>query len=64
MSSGRQQQLAARRATLLARSARLRSEVARHGAHLGDRLSLVDRGLNLARAATERPLLMGMAGLL
>ena len=64
MMSGRRQQLADRRATLLARSGRLRAKLAQHGLRIGDRLSLVDRGLQFAKAATERPLLMSAAGVL
>ncbi len=64
MMNSRRQQLADQRATLLARSGRLRAELAQHGTRIGDRLSLVDRGLQLAKAATERPLLMSAAGLL
>ena len=60
--NGRRQQLADRRATLLARSGRLRAELAQHGLRIGDRLSLVDRGLQFAKAATERPLLVSAAG--
>jgi hypothetical protein len=60
----RRQQLALRHAVLLARSAALRTELAQYGAQIGAHLSLVDRGLKFAKAATERPILMTAAGLL
>lgn len=61
----RSEQLARRRAELVARSARLRGEIALDGARIGSRLGAVDRGLSLLRAATRQPLLLAAgAGLL
>ena len=62
---GRIEQLARRRAGLVARSARLRGELAIDGARIGSRLGLVDRGIALVRAAAGQPLLLAAgAGLL
>jgi hypothetical protein len=61
----RREQLARRRAELIARSARLRAELAVEGARIGDRFGLVDRGITLMRAVTRQPLLLAAgAGLL
>jgi hypothetical protein len=61
----RSKQLARRRAELVARSARLRGNLAIDGARISSRLGLVDRGIALARAATRQPLLLAAgAGLL
>jgi hypothetical protein len=59
----RVQQLAQRRAELIARSTAHRDDLALHATNIGARLGLVDRGLNLARAATGRPFLLSLAGL-
>ena len=60
----RREELQRRRAALLARSHAQRAELAEYGARIAARLSLVDKGLRLAKSATERPLLVGAAGLL
>ena len=61
----RSEQLARRRAELVARSAGLRDALSVDGARLSSRLVLVDRGIALVRAAAGQPLLLAAgAGLL
>ena len=59
--SGRTEQLALRRAALIARSAALRADIGAYGAMIGERLGLVDRGLQFAKSVTQRPMLMAAA---
>ena len=51
-------QLARRRAGLVARSRQLRGDLAADGAAIASRLSIVDRGVALARAVGRRPLVL------
>jgi hypothetical protein len=58
-------ELAARRESLLERSANLRAQLADHGEDLEHSLHKVDRGIHLARSVTAQPLLLAAgAGLL
>jgi len=59
--SRRQNQLAERRAELIARSARLRDRVSAQGANLRGSVEGIDRGIGLLRAATARPLVLTAA---
>jgi hypothetical protein len=57
--SARERQLANRRATLVARSSAQRALLAAQAADLGRSLGGVERGIDLARHLTARPLLLG-----
>lgn len=58
-------ELAARRESLLLRSASLRAQLADHGDELEQSLHKVDRGIHVVRSITARPLLLTVgAGLL
>ena len=57
--------LARRRAELVARSARLRHQLALEGVRIGGHLGYIDKGFALARSFTRQPLLVaGTAALL
>jgi hypothetical protein len=61
----RPEQLARRRAELVARSARLRNALALEGVRIGGQLGFIDKGFSLARSLTRQPLLLaGSAALL
>jgi hypothetical protein len=61
----RAEQLARRRAELVARSARLRNTLALEGVRISGQLGFIDKGFSLARSLTRQPLLLaGSAALL
>jgi hypothetical protein len=61
----RADELARRRAELVARSARLRQRLALEGVRIGGQIGFIDKGFALARSVTRQPLLLaGSAALL
>jgi len=54
----RREDLARRRANLVARSRRLRDNLAVEGERIGSRLALVDKGVAMARSLARQPLLV------
>lgn len=56
--TGRLMELEARRQQLLLRSARLRRDLAGHGAEIQNSIAFVDRGVAAVRALTSRPTLL------
>jgi len=53
--------LARRRAALVERSARLRTDLALEGVRISGQLGFIDRGVALARSVTRQPLLLAGA---